>query len=305
MPQIFYLPDNVAVQVDEETTILQASLDNGIPHTHVCGGNARCTTCRVVVLEGTANCVAPRTEREQVLAERLHFAPVIRLACQTRVQGDIKVRRLVLDEADIKLIAQPREGQAFGAVGEEKRATILFADIRGFTTFAEKQLPYDVIHVLNRYFDAMRQVIERHGGYIDNYMGDGLLALFGVRDTAVNSAEQATRAGLGMLQAMDDMQPYLERTYNQRLEIGVGIHCGEIVIGNIGDARSDATMVIGDAVNFASRIESANKELGTRLLISDTTYGELEGVFTVGQTCEVTVKGKQGAHIVYEIVGEG
>lgn len=97
-----------------------------------------------------------------------------------------------MDEADIKLIAQPREGQAFGAVGEEKRATILFADIRGFTTFAEKQLPYDVIHVLNRYFDAMRQVIERHGGYIDNYMGDGLLALFGVHDTAVNSAEQAT-----------------------------------------------------------------------------------------------------------------
>ena len=179
----------------------------------------------------------------------------------------------------------------------------MFADIRGFTTFAEKQLPYDVIHVLNRYFYAMRQVIEAHGGYIDNYMGDGLLALFGVHDAEANAAEQAVRAGLGMLQAMDDLQPYLQRTYGQQLQIGVGIHCGEIVIGNIGDAQSDATMVIGDAVNFASRIESANKEVGSRLLISEQTYGELGGRYTVGQTCELTVKGKSGTYRVYEIVG--
>lgn len=303
MPHISYLPDNLIIEVDAETTILQASLQNGIPHTHVCGGNARCSTCRVVVLEGAELCLAPRNEREQLLAERLHFAPMIRLACQTQVQGDIKVRRLVLDEADIKLIAQPREGQGYGAVGEEKHAAILFADIRGFTTFAEKQLPYDVIHVLNRYFYAMRQVIEAHGGYIDNYMGDGLLALFGVHDAGANAAEQAVRAGLGMLQAMDDLQPYLQRTYGQQLQIGVGIHCGEIVIGNIGDAQSDATMVIGDAVNFASRIESANKEVGSRLLISEQTYGELGGRFAVGQTCELTVKGKSGTYMVYEIVG--
>jgi adenylate cyclase len=104
MPKIYFLPDRKKVETDEKTSILEASLNFGIPHTHVCGGKARCSTCRVMVLEGIEFCT-PRTEEEQILADRLSFDPTIRLACQTKVTGNVNLRRLVLDEADAFLRA--------------------------------------------------------------------------------------------------------------------------------------------------------------------------------------------------------
>ena len=151
MPPIYYLPDKREVERDPEKSILETSLQVDIPHTHVCGGNARCSTCRVVILEGLEHC-APRNEKEQALADRLHFDPTIRLACQTRIRGLVKLRRLVLDEEDAELTSQLGRMAGRGSVGVEKRVAILFADIQGFTTLAEALLPYDVIHVLNATF---------------------------------------------------------------------------------------------------------------------------------------------------------
>jgi adenylate cyclase len=300
MPHISYLPDNRVIAAKSGDTILQTSLKNGIPHTHVCGGNARCTTCRVVILEGLENCSSPRNEKEQKLADRLHFTPFIRLACQTQIQGDVKVRRLVLDDEDIELVDQQEARNKNSLIGEEKMITILFADIRGFTTFAEKQLPYDVIHVLNRYFHLMGQVIGENNGRIDNYMGDGLLAVFESDDPA-ESANSAVKAGLGMLAAMAGLQPYLERNYGQNLEIGIGIHCGLVVMGTVGGAGQKNEMIIGDAVNFASRIESANKEVGTNLLISEAVYEQVKGNAHCRQSLQLMVKGKSGEHCLYEV----
>lgn len=300
MPHISYLPDGRIFEAESGDTILQTSLKNGIPHTHVCGGNARCTTCRVVILEGVANCSAPRNDKEQVLADRLHFTPFIRLACQTKIQGDMKVCRLVLDDEDIELVDQMKVRTNNSFVGEEKMITILFADIRGFTTFAERQLPYDVIHVLNRYFHLMGQVIATNNGRIDNYMGDGLLAVFESDDPA-ESAHNAVKAGLGMLAAMAGLQPYLERTYGQNLEIGIGIHCGLVVMGTVGGAERKNEMIIGDAVNFASRIEAANKDAGTHLLISEAVYKLVKDNADCRQSLHMMVKGKSGEHCLYEI----
>jgi adenylate cyclase len=300
MPNVSYLPDNRIIEAATGDTILQTSLKNNIAHTHVCGGNARCTTCRVVILEGLQNCSAPRNDKEQILADRLHFTPFIRLACQTRIHGDIKVRRLVLDNEDIELVDQMKVKTNNSFVGEEKMISILFADIRGFTTFAEKQLPYDVIHVLNRYFHLMGQVITEHHGRIDNYMGDGLLAVFESDDPA-EAAHNAVKAGLGMLAAMNGLQPYLERNYNEKLSIGIGIHCGLVVMGSVGGAERKNEMIIGDAVNFASRIEAANKDAGTNILISEAVYEQVKNSTHCRQSLQVAVKGKSGEHCLYEV----
>src|SRR5436305_8583209 len=182
MSRIFYVIQNRVIEAEPDETILQASLRAAIPHAHACGGHARCSTCRVQIVEGLDRC-APRNEKENELAARLHFSPEIRLACQTTVNGDVKLRRLVLDAEDIKLTAQPSRADATAPIGEEKKLAILFADIRGFTPFAERLLPYDVVHVLNRYYYEVGRAISEHGGRIDNYMGDGLLALFGIDDT--------------------------------------------------------------------------------------------------------------------------
>lgn len=299
---LYYLPDDLEIQTETPETILQVSLRSGIPHTHVCGGNARCSTCRVLILDGLDYCL-PRNEKEQTMADRLRFSPNIRLACQTMIQGRVKLRRLILDDEDIELADQTRHGAVAMAVGQEKRIAILFSDIRGFTTFSEALPAYDVIHSLNRYFHEAGQVIEHHGGYIDNYMGDGILAVFGV-DNADDAPLRAIKAGLDMLKVVEAyIKPYMDATYGNCFEIGIGIHYGDAVVGTIGARNAKRETVIGDSVNFASRIESANKDLGTNLLISDDTYMQVRDRVALGKIGFVSVKGKTGEHQLYEVVG--
>jgi adenylate cyclase len=301
--QIYYHPDEQEVVIQETETILKASLRSGIPHTHVCGGKARCSTCRVMIVDGL-NSLNPRNEREQAMADRLKFSAEIRLACQTTFQGSIRLRRLIIDDEDIQLNDQTMPGRESGeAVGSEKRIAILFSDVRNFTSFSEALPAYDVIHSLNRYFYQVGQVISAHGGYIDNYMGDGIMALFGV-DDPTDAPLRAVRAGLDMLDVVDrSIRPYFEAIYAKVFDIGVGIHYGEAVVGTIGARNRKTQTAIGDAVNFASRIESANKEAKTRLLISDDAFHQVENAVTVGKTTRVMVKGKTGEHMLYEVVG--
>jgi adenylate cyclase len=299
MSRIFFVIEDRAAEAAADETILQASLRAAIPHAHACGGNARCSTCRVQVVEGLAYC-APRNEREAELAARLHFSSEIRLACQTTVQGDVTLRRLVLDAEDIKLTAQSADAPA--PIGEEKKLAILFADIRGFTPFAERLLPYDVVHVLNRYYYEVGRAITAHGGRIDNYMGDGLLALFGVDDTG-EAARRAVAAALEMIAAVEHLKPYVEMIYGKSFEIGIGIHYGEVIVGAIGAPGMKRVTVIGDSVNLASRIESATKRVGARLLISEAALEELDDAIIPGPSHRVHLAGKSGEYLLYEVAG--
>ncbi len=300
MPHITYLPDDKNVENNSGETILQTSQRCGVPHTNACGGHARCSTCRVLVLEGLDAC-APRNELEQAMAERLHFTPNIRLACQTTLNGPVKLRRLAIDAEDVELIKHETAAPAVSTIGVEKRIAILFSDIRGFTPFSEALPPYDVVHVLNRYFDVMGKVVQRNGGCIDNYMGDGLMALFGVNDPK-DAALHAVAAGVEMLKAMEDFKPYLQTLYGKAFDIGVGIHVGDAVVGDIGAANKKRTTAIGDAVNFASRIESANKKAQTRLLISADTYAEVKTRVEARAPLPLTVPGKSGVYNLYEVI---
>lgn len=304
MSRIFYEPDDKLIKAETAEPILSASLRAGIPHAHACGGNARCSTCRVLVTDGLENC-GPRTAPESLLANRLSFGPDIRLACQTTVAGDVRLRRLVLDAEDEELTGSLAAGSAPSSVGEEKHLAILFADIRNFSTFSEALPPYDVIYVLNRYFHQMGKVISRHGGLINNYMGDGLMALFGVEDPA-GAARNAVKAGLGMLDAVEQLRPYLETVYDMSFQIGVGVHYGEVVVGTVGGTELKRLTAIGDAVNIASRIEAANKEAGTRLLISQDVYEQAQDDLVIGKKrLRVTLKGQSGEHTLYEVVSAG
>lgn len=302
MTHIYYHPDEKEVQPAAQETILKASLRSGIPHTHVCGGNARCSTCRVMIVDGLEYC-GPRNEKEQLIANRLHFQPNIRLACQTQIQGPVKLRRLVLDDEDIELVNRMRVSSESSVVGMEKQIAILFSDIRGFTSFSESLPPYDVIHTLNRYFHQVGEAISAYGGVINNYMGDGIMALFGLDDDP-EAPLNAVKAGLGMLEVVEQStKPYMEAIYGNFFEIGIGIHYGNVVVGTIGARDHKTETAIGDAVNFASRIESANKAAGTNLLISDNTYTRIKDAIIVGRTTRVMVKGKTGEHMLYEVVG--
>lgn len=300
--RINYLSDSRLIETDEATSILQTSLNNGIQHTHVCGGNAKCSTCRVLVLEGLEHC-CPRNEKEQKMADRRKFSHNVRLACQTVLSGDVAVRRLVLDTEDVELVDQEVMGGTVPrSVGEDRHLAILFSDIRNFTSFAESQLPYDVIHVLNRYFNRVGSIINKYNGQINNFMGDGIMALFGVTQPET-AALDAVRAGLEMLRAVEGMQPYFELQFKTNFRIGIGIHYGEVVLGAVGTGDRRQLTAIGDAVNFAARIESANKEAETEFLISEDMHKQVEGYVVVGKHCDYAIKGKTGTYSLHEVIG--
>lgn len=301
MAMIRILPDDREVEARKNQTILEASLKAGIPHTHACGGNARCSTCRVMVLEGMEACSDP-TWKETRIVKKLGFNAAFRLACQTKVNGDVTLRRLVLDPSDVALtdardVAVP--------IGEEKDVAVLFCDIRDFTPLAESLLPYDVIHLLNRFHYDMSQAIAAHGGIVSVTMGDGLMALFGAiedRPDPALTAMRAVRAALDMLTAADQRRPDIEALYGASFDIGIGIHCGRAVVGFFGK-QSVVPTAIGDCVNVASRIESANKQVGTRLLVSEELLERVAEFVTVGKRAGVALKGKQGTFNVFELTG--
>jgi adenylate cyclase len=298
---ISFLPDAREVKALPGETILEAALRAGINLTHACGSNARCSTCQTAILEGLENC-APRTEAEQIIADHLQFKPMIRLACQTQIMGAMTVRRLVLDDEDEELAAESMAADSIEAAGEERQVAILFVDIRGFTAFAERLLPYDVIHALNRYYYRVGRIIHRYGGVVDNYMGDGILSVFGLDNTG-QVVSRALQSGLEMLQAVEAMKPYFETIHRRSFDIGIGLHYGAVVVGTIGWGISKRRTIVGDAVNFASRVEAANKIAGTNFLISEDAYQQAGHEVEVNQCPPWEIRGKTGVYQLYEVVG--
>lgn len=292
MAKITFLPDNVQCESPSNVTLLEVAKRNNIPHVAACGGEGKCTTCRLLILEGIENC-SKETDKEKVLIEKAHTTKGFRLACQTSISGDITARRLVLDSDDIKHMSFDRQGKS-------KKIAILFSDIRGFTPFSEKLTPYDVVFILNRYFKRMVQVVEQNNGRVDNYIGDGMVAIFGIENQK-SPAEYAVKSALEMCDQMDEMKPYLKTMYGKDFDIGVGVHWGNAVVGDIGAGESKRLTAIGDAMNFASRVESANKEFKSRVLISDEVYQEIKPSLIIKDFMRTTIKGIEGRVTLHEV----
>lgn len=301
MPTLVIFPKLEEIELLEEETILQAGLRSNVPLTHMCGGVARCSTCRVQVMEGLENCL-PRNAEEREVAEALKFPPEIRLACQTRVSGRVKVRQLVTEVDQVDWDAIFIKGIDPCAMGVENRVFIMFGDIQGFTSFAENMLPYDVIYVLNLFFQQVGQVIERHGGRIDAYMGDGFMALFEEGEPE-SCGRSAVQAGLEILGAIDGIKGYLTDLYRRAFKVRVGLHYGQVVAGNLGFPGNKKLTVVGDAVNTASRVEAANKQAGTQFLVSEETYCLVKSQVEVGRKVKANLPGKSGEYTLYEIKG--
>ena len=257
-------PNGRVVTVPAGFTVLEASRFAGIPHASVCGGRGRCSTCRVRVDLG-AEFLRPATADERRVLKRVAAPPTVRLACQLRPTHDLAVTPLLPANAG------PQDGFAApeSAQGMEQEIAVLFADLRAFTQLAEPKLPYDVVFILNRYFEAVGTAIKHAGGIANQFTGDGVMALFGVDSTVKAGCQGALLAAGEMVEAVAALSSTLANELAAPLRIGIGIHAGSAVIGRMGYGETVYLTAVGDTVHVASRLEQLTKDYNCDLVISE------------------------------------
>jgi adenylate cyclase len=288
--------DGHEVTVRRGATLLEASRIGEIPHASVCGGKGRCSTCRVRILAGSAFLPAPDTQESNLL-RRIGATPETRLACQAVPTGDVTIAPLLPPMTTSRQALAHAEQHH----GKEREIAVLFADIRGFTQLSEHRLPYDVVFLLNRYFRAMGEAVNAAGGRVDKFIGDGVMALFGLDVSAKEACAQAVAAAIGMSTNLDHLNNLMAHDLPEPLRIGIGIHVGTTIVGEMGFAGAQAMTAIGDAVNTASRLETATKEFNCQLLVSQRVAELAEIDLAAAIPHDVPLRGRSGTMAVYAI----
>jgi adenylate cyclase len=257
-------PSGRVVQIVRGVSVLEASRMAGIPHASVCGGRGRCSTCRIKVA-GPKQAMPPPAPEEVKVLQRVAAAPDVRLACQLRPRDDLRVTPL------LPATAQARDGFRRPAYlhGAEREIAILFCDLRAFTQLSENKLPYDLVFLLNRYFAEMGHAVEAAGGRIDKFIGDGVMALFGLDSGVEAGCREALAAAKDMAERMQNLNRTLIHDTPEPLRIGIGIHTGPAIVGEMGYGTAVSITAVGDSVNTASRIESLTKTYACELVISE------------------------------------
>ncbi|APB33309.1 adenylate cyclase [Gloeomargarita lithophora Alchichica-D10] len=282
MSQLSVQPDQQTIATNASETLLDALLSHEIPHTHACGGQAYCSTCRVLILDGIKHCSSP-TRAEKALAQKLQFPIHVRLACQTKISGDVTIRRLVMDNQDLDLVDQQLTG---GQGIAEQELVLLYAGLKGMETFDQVNFPYDMAHIMGRYFQQLYQIISTYGGQISSTMGTHALVTF---DPARHdrTVDRAVWAALDLLQAMAGVNQMVEQLHYQPLQLGLAVHPGLAV--QVAPTPKSPPMPLGDGVTTVMGLAT----LPQTLVVSPAGLSQIANRVVLGAKV-----GEAGAQIV-------
>lgn len=270
-------------------TLLEMFRRFGIPHAALCGGRARCATCRVLVLDG-ADDLPPPGPNEARLLRRISAGERVRLACQIRPKHDLQVQ--------ILLAARQRGAGPTGALDPaagiaRKGLTVMVADLRAFTALAERQLPQELMTLLNRFYDEMSQAIAAHGGRIESIYGDGLMAIFGLETTPARAGMAAIAAAGDMMRAVEALNREYATALPLPLRIGIGIHGGPAIMGAVeNESIGRREITVGETVMIASQLEAATRRLLSDIIVSAETVAATGRSFPGLIPYKIAIKGR-------------
>src|SRR4051794_5999524 len=253
------------VRVPKGLSVLEASLRNNVPHASVCGGRARCSTCRIRIIGDCSQLPEPSQREAFVLGRVGANDPSIRLACQLRPTDDLSFFQLFLPHT----VSAGSHGSNPTRIGQERYLVSMFVDMRGSTKLAEKRLPFDTVFIVNRFLGAVSQAVIESGGRPNQFVGDGMLALFGVTSSRPDACRQALKAAAMIAANVDELNKFLEHDLREPIRFGIGIHGGEVIVGDIGYRDHMVFTALGDAVNVAARLQDMTKSLSCEAVISD------------------------------------
>lgn len=254
------------VRVPRGLSILETSLRFSVPHASVCGGRARCSTCRVRVVSDRGALPRP-SGREAFVLARVGASgnPAIRLACQLRPQTDVAVIPVLPANVGADFVRNRNRVN----IGEERYIVSMFVDMRGSTRMAEARLPFDIVFLINRFLEAASQAVIDAGGQPNQFVGDGLLALFGLDVDPATACRQAMRAAALMASNVEYMNHEFASELQEPIQFGIGIHGGEVIIGDIGFRDHRVFTALGDPVNVAARLQDMTKTLNCTVIVSE------------------------------------
>jgi adenylate cyclase len=257
------------VRVPKGLSVLEASLRNNVPHASVCGGRARCSTCRIRVI-GDCSSLPKPSEREAFVLNRVGAGadPAIRLACQLRPNTDLSFLQIFMPQ--ITAASLRKTGSV--RIGQERYLVSMFVDMRGSTALAEKRLPFDTVFIVNRFLSAVSQAVIECGGQPNQFVGDGELALFGLNTNPQTACRQALQSAALIATNIDELNRFLSHDLREPIRFGIGIHGGEVIIGDIGYRDHQVFTALGDAVNVAARLQDMTKDLECEVILSEEVY---------------------------------
>ena len=282
------------LRVPKGLSVLEASLRYNVPHASVCGGRARCSTCRIRIIGDHAALPEPSPREAFVLHRVGNDDPSIRLACQLRPTGDLTFFQLFLPHT---MSANAHAGNPT-RVGQERYLVSMFVDMRGSTQLAEKRLPFDTVFIVNRFLGAVSQAVLEAGGRPNQFIGDGMLALFGLSTDRHEACRQALRAAALIAANIEELNQFLSHDLREPIRFGIGVHGGEVIVGDIGYRDHMVFTALGDAVNVAARLQDMTKALACEAVISDevrVTAGLADDALPVQ---EVAIRGRNEPMIV-------
>ena len=280
-------PEGRSVAVPRGSSVLEASRMGQIPHVSLCGGRGRCSTCRIRVMTGQDGLPPPAAQERHTLA-RSGAGSDMRLACQLRPLHDIAVMPLFA-------APRPRVGEVAprrGAASHERELAVLFCDLRGFTRRAEHWLPFDTVFMLNRYFEMVGEAVEASGGYLDKFIGDGALALFGLGTSSDVACRQALAAAAGVARGLQAMNAEFAAELGEPLRIAMGLHVGNTVVGDMGYGSATGLTAVGDGINVASRLEGEAKDRDVEAVVSAALLSRAGRPPARGAVHEIAIRGR-------------
>src|SRR5262245_27380616 len=285
------------VRVPKGLSVLEASLRYNVPHASVCGGRARCSTCRIRII-GDHNELPEPSQREAFVLGRVGTPdPSIRLACQLRPTADLSFFQLFLPHT----VAADGHDSSPTRIGQERYLVSMFVDMRGSTRLAEKRLPFDTVFIVNRFLGAVSQAVLESGGMPNQFVGDGMLALFGLTVSRREACRQAMRAAALIAANVEELNKFLSHDLREPIRFGIGIHGGEVIVGDIGYRDHMVFTALGDPVNVAARLQDMTKALSCEVVISDEVRDTASLSADALPQQEVTIRGRNEPMIVRSV----
>ncbi len=275
-------------------SVLEALREAGVPHASVCGGRARCTTCRVRIGHGSKSLPPPGATETSAL-QRIAADKNVRLACQLRPSHAVHITPLLPPHVG------PAELDAGRSPGRERAVAVMFVDLRESSRLGEQRMPYDVLFILNRFFAEMAEALRETGGYYSTFNGDGLMALYGTQTDLRSGCRDAMRGAMAIATRLAAMNAALQSDLGAPLRVGISIHAGEAIIGTMGPPATPILSALGDTVNVAARLESETKRHGCVVVISPACARAAAVDLTRSPEHTATVRGRSEPVTYYAI----